>query len=347
MTTFDARAWLAWLAAGSLSAILIGNPLYLLLLLLISRVVEAACAPPAARGRRLPLGRLSLMILVFSTLFNVLMAHYGRTVLWSLPAGWPLIGGPLTLEAAVFGFINGLRLVTMLSFFMAFNTIVPVHELAGLTPRALHELGLVLLIAITYIPETTLQYRRIRDAQAIRGHEYNGLRAWRPIIIPLLIAGLERALNLSETMVARGYGSTGGRDMTPRARLLMPVGLLLALAGALRLSWGGPDGWLLVAFGALTVAVAWRDLGRLVVHTRYRPRRPTWADGLVALGAIVALLPLIWPMLPGTGRSLVAYSPYPQLTMPPFNLWVGLGLFGLVVPAVLALTRGPVAEVAR
>lgn len=342
MITFDARAWLIWLAAGALLAILTGNPLYLVLLLLISRIVAVACAPLETKGWRLPFWRISLMILVFSTLFNTLMAHVGQTVLFSLPAGWPLIGGPLTLEAAVYGFLSGLRLVVLLSFFLAFNTIVPVNELAGLTPRALHELGLVLLIAITYVPETMRQFQRIRDAQAIRGHKFEGLRAWRPIIIPLLIAGLERALNLSETMVARGYGSTASAAMPARARLLLLAGLVLTFTGALRLTWGGADGWLIIVTGALAVALAYRDLSRLVVQTRYRPRRWMPSDTLLVLGSLVALCPLL--PLPGIDRSPLAYSPYPELAPPPFNLWIGLGLCGLAVPAILAVMRSPIVE---
>ena len=342
MITFDARAWLVWLAAGGLLAILTGNPLYLVLLLLISRIVAAACAPLETKGWRLPFWRISLMIVVFSTLFNLLMAHTGQTVLFSLPAGWPLIGGPLTLEAAVFGFLNGLRLVVLLSFFLAFNAIVPVKELAGLTPRALHELGLVMLIAITYVPETMRQFQRIRDAQAIRGHKFEGLRAWRPVVIPLLIAGLERALNLSETMVARGYGSTTSAPMPVRARLLLLAGLVLALGGALRLTWGGVDGWLIMAAGVLAVVLAYRDLSRLVVHTRYRPRRWMTSDTLLVLGSLIALSPLL-PLL-GLGRSPLAYSPYPELAPPLFNLWIGLMLCGLAVPAILALMRPSIVE---
>ena len=102
---------------------------------------------PGAAALRLPFWRLAGAILLFSTLFNLLTAHVGETELAVLPDGWWLIGGPLTLEAAVYGFITGLSLMTLLSLFLAFNAIVPTTELAGLTPAALYELGLVLLVA--------------------------------------------------------------------------------------------------------------------------------------------------------------------------------------------------------
>lgn len=345
MRQYDARAWLAWLLAGGLLAISAGNPLYLLLSLIVSRLVQYACAPMASSEWRLPFWRIAWLILLFSTFFNFLTAHFGETVLYTLPAGWPLIGGPLTLEAAVYGFINGLRLVTMLSFFLAFNTIVPVSDLAGLTPRALHELGLVMLIAITYIPETLRQFRRIRDAQAIRGHQLTGLRAWRPVIIPLLIAGLERALNLAETMVARGYGSTDHVGMPRRVRATLLAGLLLILGGGLRLAWRGVDGWLLLLAGMLVVVWAYRSLSRHTTRTRYRPRRWTTGDTLVVLGALLSLLPLL--PLPGLELVELAYTPYPRLNPPPFALLAGLALLGLSAPAVLVVFGGPALEVAQ
>lgn len=341
MRTFDARAWLVWLAAGGLLAIVAGNPLYLVLLLLISRVVALACAPPAG-GWRFPFWRVALLILVFSTLFNMLTAHIGRTIVATLPPGWPLVGGPLTLEAAIFGFVNGLRLITLLSFFLAFNAIVPISDLAGLTPRALHELGLVMLIAITYVPETARQFQRIREAQAIRGHRLSGLRDWRPVVIPLLIAGLERALNLSETMVARGYGSTAQVAMPLRARLLLLVGLLLALAGAVQLLWNAAAGWWLLAGAALAVGGAYYLLSRLVQRSRYRPRRWRSDDTIVLGGAMVVVL-LLLPV-PWFDSLTLGYSPYPQFAPPPFQLGAGVVLLGLAVPALLTLRRDPERE---
>jgi energy-coupling factor transport system permease protein len=215
---------------------------------------------------------------------------------------------------------------------------VPVSELAGLTPRALHELGLVMLIALTYVPETVHQFRRIRDAQAIRGHRVEGLRDWRPILIPLLIAGLERAMNLAETMVARGYGATSQAAMPLRARGLLLLGLVLALVGALRLS--AADGRVLLVGAALAVGLAYFDLSRRAAHTRYRPRRWRWGDTLLVAGALLALLPFLFE------RGSLAYVPYPLARPPLFDLSVGLCLFGLAAPAARVAFSAPGLEVA-
>jgi energy-coupling factor transport system permease protein len=72
----------------------------------------------------------------------------------TLPENWWVIGGSLTLEAAVYGVISGLTLVTLLALFLAFNSAVPASELIRLTPRAFANIGLVVMIAVTYVPET-------------------------------------------------------------------------------------------------------------------------------------------------------------------------------------------------
>ncbi|MEZ4516426.1 MAG: energy-coupling factor transporter transmembrane component T [Chloroflexota bacterium] len=204
----DPRAWAVWLLAGAILTMLTRNPLYLLLLLAISRTVDTLCGNREGIGWSLPFWRVSAVIVLFSVLFNMLMAHIGSTVLFTLPESWWLIGGPITLEAAAFGFVSGLSLITLLSFFLAFSHAVPPHRMIQLVPRALHEMGLVALIAMTFLPEMLQQQRRIREAQAIRGNQIKGLRGWRPIIIPLIIGGFERSLNLAEAMVSRGFGAT-------------------------------------------------------------------------------------------------------------------------------------------
>lgn len=331
MRAFRAQAWGVWLLAGGALVLATRNPLYLLLLLAISCIAQASCANGPA-GPRLRYGRIAAFILLFSTLFNLLTAHVGETVLLTLPAGWWLIGGPITLEAAVYGFITGLGLVTLLSFFVAFNVIVPTGELIGLVPAALYELGLVLLLAITYVPETGRQLQRIREAQAIRGHRVRGLRDWRPIVIPLLVGGLERAMNLAETMVARGFGAVAHVATPWRVRLGLLAGLALTLAGALRLAWSGADGWALIGAGALAIALAYRTLSRGVRRTRYRPRPWTTADTTIVAGALLPLLLLLpLPALAGAG---LGFEPYPRLALPAFSPWAGLLLLGLAVPAV-------------
>ncbi|MCZ7668356.1 MAG: energy-coupling factor transporter transmembrane protein EcfT [Chloroflexi bacterium] len=144
-------------------------------------------------------------------------------------------------------------LFTLLLVFIAFNNIVPGSDLVHLTPRAFHDLGLVVLIALTYVPETSRHWQKIKDAQAIRGHQIRGWRDWRPILIPLLVGGMERAMALAEAMVSRGYGATTQTSQPLLAQGLLLLGLGAAFAGWLLSFWFGWPGWVLMGSGVMVL----------------------------------------------------------------------------------------------
>jgi energy-coupling factor transport system permease protein len=268
-----------------------------------------------------------------TALLNALLSPAGATVLLRLPRALPVIGGPLTAEGLVYGAINGLVLAALFAAFALFNSTVPVRDLVQFVPRAFYSLAVVLSIAVTFVPATLEQLRQIREAQAVRGHRVRGLRDWLPLFMPLLVGGLERALRLAEAMTARGFAGESAPRGDPGSRLGSVAGLALLLAGLLlRLGWDRRLAGLgLLAAGALLiVGVLWRG-GRRVPHTRCRttPWTPrawgTVAGVLLALGVTLTL-----------GTSTRSYSPYPALSLPPFDVGVGLALLGLALPALLA-----------
>jgi energy-coupling factor transport system permease protein len=333
----DARAWLAWTLTTLVAASSTRNPLYTVLLLLISMVVGVACAPAEHRpGFSSPM-RFAVVAIPLAVLFNGLTAHLGDTVLLRLPDWLPLLGGPVTLEALVFGAMNGLTLTTIFSGFAVFNQATPVRDLVRLTPRAFHEAGVVLSIALTFIPQTTRSLNRIREAQAVRGHRVRGPRDWLPIFVPLLVSGLERSMELAEAMVARGYGAISDRPQPLRTQGPLVLGLFALLGGWLAWmfvpSWRGVALGGMISGGGLIVGVLWLA-GRAAPRTAYRRPRWTIRDTLVALGCGLTLAVVLLP-LPLMERGTLYYAPYPRLTLPAFDPLVGFGLLGLLVPALI------------
>lgn len=324
-SSIDTRAWLIWLLATAVTVMLIRNPLYLIIVLLAVQVVAAICGGQGTVVR-FSLWRLGFTILLFSTLFNFLFVHVGTTVLWRWPLSWPYIGGAMTVESAIFGTINGLVLLTLLAIFLAFNSIVPVSDLVRLIPTAFRDLGVVLLIALTYVPETIQHWQRIREAQAIRGHEVKGIRDFRPIFIPLLIGGLERAMALAEAMVARGYGVTVATEQPLAIRFGLVAGLLLGLSGWLLSFWWGWWSWLLLGSGAaLLTGLVWY-IGWGVRRTQYQAWRWSWRETVMAGAAILPLVGL-WQW-----RETADYTPYFSLSLPPFEPLWGLLLLVVIMP---------------
>ena len=333
----DARVWLLWALTTLVAASSTRNPLYAVLLLLVTTVVGIVCAPD--QGRQVPLSplRFAAMAVPLAALFNGLTAHLGHTVLFRLPDWLPLLGGLVTLEALVFGATNGLMLTVIFGSFAVFNQVTPVRDLVKLTPRAFHETGVVLSIALTFIPQTVRSLNRICEAQAVRGHRVRGLRDWLPIVVPLLVSGLERSMGLAEAMVARGYGAVSGRAQPLRTQGLLVVGLLALLGGWLAFlflpSWKGSAVGMMIVGAVIIVGVVWLA-GRAVSHTAYRRHRWTARDTLAVLGCGLTLAVILLP-LPLMDRGTLYYSPYPRLTLPIFDPLIGLGLLGLLVPAVI------------
>jgi energy-coupling factor transport system permease protein len=355
---FHTWSWVAWLIAAALPAFTLRNPLYLALLLGTAWIVYFAL------GRTTPIGsswggfvRIGLFFLLLAIPFNALSVHAGEIILFRLPEAWPIVGGAITLEAVVAGAVNGLALLTILIVFAAFNAVVDHYQLLRATPGFLFQAGVVVSIAITFVPQMVLSAKEIRQAQRIRGHRFRRLRDLLPLVMPLLANGLERAVQLAETMETRGFASAV-RPVSRRRALLTQTGTLIALlvlmAGLLTIVYlpeAGVWGWTLVGLASVTMIAIFAFQGRRVQRTRYR--RPRWygRDTAVVTASAIVFAVFVAARLwsPGT----LAYSPYPpNPLLPPFNPVVGAALLLLTLPALLGSsdkqhvtgTRGPVAR---
>ena len=339
---FHTWSWVAWLVAAALPAFLMRNPLYLAL------VLGAAWIVYAALGRTSTVGsswgsfvRIGLFLFLLAIPFNALSIHVGHIVLFRLPESWPIVGGPITLETIIAGAVSGLALFTILVVFAAFNAVVDHYQLLRSTPAFLYQAGVVISIAVTFVPQMVLSAKEIRQAQRIRGHRFRGLRDLLPLLIPLLANGLERAIQLAETMEARGFGSTVN-PLSHRQAILSQVGTLVALVGLLVglvmlafLPGGNTWGWVLTGLGTAGLVAILGLQGRRVHRTRYR--RPRWQardTAIVLTSAVVIAVVMVARQL--TPETLY-YSPYPpNPLLPPFNPWIGAALLLLTLPALVA-----------
>jgi energy-coupling factor transport system permease protein len=233
----------------------------------------------------------------------------------------------------VLGASNGLLLLALLGLFAVFNRAVSATDLLRLTPRALHHLGIVVLIALTYVPETMAQCQRIREAQAIRGYEPKGWQGWRPLLIPLLINGLERAMEVAEAMVARGYGATDDAPQSVWRQLVMVGGLAAAFLGWLLVFSARSWGWFLLGLGVLSLGwLVWYN-GQQVRFTQYQAhnwhRRDTIIVGLILFPFAALFL---------IGLDSLFYNPLPRLTWPPFQPFFGGLLLAFLAPGFVKHT---------
>jgi energy-coupling factor transport system permease protein len=237
--------------------------------------------------------------------------------------------------------LNGLALTGIFSAFIAFNQALPVRALVSLTPRAFYPVAVVISIAMTFVPTTLRQFTQIKEAQAVRGHRVRGLRDWLPLMLPLLVGGLERALQLAEAMMARGFAGGESDASADKTRLMTIAGLLALLGGwLLRLVWEQKllGGALMLLGVALVGGTLW-IAGRRIPRSVYRPYGWSVFDGVVIYCAAVAA-GVFALSLPGLDKTSVFYYPYPRLAWPDFNPLIGLATVGLLGPVVAFLLAG-------
>ena len=158
-----------------------------------------------------------LFLLLFTAILN-LFFYKGGNVLWS----WKFI--KITDKALYFTIFLAARLfLLVLGSAILTLTTTPVSLTDGieslLTPLKwirfpVHELALIMSIALRFIPILTDETGRIMNAQKARGADFEtgGLfkrvKAIVPILIPLLISAFRRADELGDAMDARCYSGS-------------------------------------------------------------------------------------------------------------------------------------------
>lgn len=186
-----------------------------------------------------------IFILILTSVLN-LFFHGGEHLL----AEWGII--KIYREAIVFTVFLLLRLflLVMASAVLTLTT-TPVRLTDGieslLTPLKwikvpVHELAMVMSIALRFIPTLIDETNRIIAAQKARGADFESgnlikrIKAVIPILIPLLISAFRRADELGDAMDARCY--SGSKNRTKYKKLRFGTGDLVALIVAAALIAG-------------------------------------------------------------------------------------------------------------
>ncbi|MCD6518368.1 MAG: energy-coupling factor transporter transmembrane protein EcfT [Anaerolineae bacterium] len=333
-------AWVLWTVSSATAALLTRNPLYLILIALAAWFVYLVVGQSSSLARSWQgLLKLGALIWLVTIPFNALMIHHGTHVLFTLPKNWPLLGGAITLEAVVMGLVSGFALWTLLLIFAAFNTAVDASLLLRLVPPFFYQAGVVASIGLTFVPQMLLSAQEIREAQRIRGHRFRSWRDFLPLLMPLLTTAFEHAIQLAESMEARGFGGglTNPAEETLLRRLLL-ASLSLVLGGlALPLLWEiRIFGELLLLLAGGIFFYALYRVGRHVQRSHYRRLRWTRSSSLIALSSAATLLGI--GLIYSVDRAALTYYPYqPSGLLPPFEARIGFLLSLLALPGLVSL----------
>ncbi|MBU7599307.1 energy-coupling factor transporter transmembrane protein EcfT [Streptomyces sp. P38-E01] len=342
-----AGAWWLWALGLATAASRTTNPLLLALLVAVSGYVVAARRTDAPWARAYgTFVKLALLVLAIRLVFAVLLGSPipGTHTLFVLPevplpdwAQGVRLGGQVTAEGLLFALQDGMRLATLLICVGAANALANPARLLKSLPGALYEVGVAVVVAMTFAPHLVADVQRLRAARRLRGRSDKGVRAILQVALPVLEGALERSVALAAAMDARGYGRSARvpRPVRLFTNVLTLGGLLGVCAGTYGLlaAEGAVFGLPLLLLGLAAALAGLRLGGRRAVRTRYRPDRWGPRAWLVAASGGAVAAAMLWGA--ATDPQMLN-PPAVPLTAPELPLWpAALTLLGLL-PAVVA-----------
>ena len=166
----------------------------------------------------------ALMLIIINPLFN----HRGKTIICYLP--WD---NPLTLESIIYGFATAALVCAVALWFHTFNKVMTSDKLIYLFGRIAPALGLVLSMALRFIPRFTAQFKLTKQCQ--KQITYCGkksligrIKAIARVFSIMVSWSMENAMDTSDSMKGRGYGLKG-RSAYSRFRFTRDDAVVLAI----------------------------------------------------------------------------------------------------------------------
>lgn len=167
-------------------------------------------------GKRAVMLSLKLLLPMTASivLINALFNHRGTTVLCYLP--WD---NPLTLEAVLYGCVTAGMLSAAMLWFSVLNTVLTSDKIIFLLGRIAPSLGLVLAMALRFIPRFFTAFKQTKSAQAQLYTEKQSVtrrfQAHVKVFSTMVSRSMEDAVDTADSMKSRGYGSKGRTAFSP------------------------------------------------------------------------------------------------------------------------------------
>ena len=338
-------AWWLWALGLAAAASRTQNPVPLILILVVTGFVVAARRSDAPWAKSYgAFLKLALVVIAIRILFQSVLStgSQGPTVLFTLPeipvpgSSGIKLGGEVTLEAVLRAFYEGLQLATILVCVGAANALGSARRLLRSVPGALYEVGVAVVIALTFAPQLVTDASRVRSAHRLRGQS-GGLRAMKRLAMPVLEGALDRSVELAAAMDSRGYGRTA--QVAPATRrltgLLVLGGLVGLCVGVYGLLSGTSADWLglpMLLAGSALAAVGIHFGGKRTRRTTYRPDPWALPEWLVAGSGLVAAVTMFVAVETDPASLLLASV----TAVPPVPVLATAGILVAMLPAILA-----------
>jgi energy-coupling factor transport system permease protein len=337
-------AWWLWAIGLATVASRTRNPLLLLLVLGVAGYVVSARRSDAPWARAFVVFlKLGLVVIAIRTVAQVVLGTpMPGPVLFTLPemplpewAAGITVGGVVTAPSVMAALTEGLRLATVLACIGAANALANPKRLLASLPAALYEVGVAVIVALSFAPSLITSVQRIRAARRLRGRPDRGIRSIVSVAMPVLEDALERSLSLAAAMDSRGYGrraqvAPGTRRVTAVLTLGGLVGVLLGLYGLLDGTPPPAMGLPVLLVGVVAASLGLALAGRRTIRSRYRPdpwRLPEWLTAGAGVAASTASI--VTGLLDPGGLN----PPLLPLTALPLPALATIGLLLATLPA--------------
>lgn len=227
-------------------SLIFSNPLYLAVLFVaVGTVIIAA----GNLKEWLLYLKFTVLMIVLLMLVNVVFVHEGQTTLLVVPH-IPVLGTvSITLEALAYAAGMGIRLLVIISVFCLYTYAVNPDKVLKLFSQWGNRSVIMITLSTRLFPLLVKDYLRIIEVQRCRGVKFAHAGLWQkakiilPVISVLLLSSLERAMQLAESMYARGYGSGSRtyytRDLWRPRDYCILIALLLSLITGSMAIWKG------------------------------------------------------------------------------------------------------------
>ena len=209
----DPRVKLLFVACMIILLIVLQNVWVMGVALVLLHLLHLSAETPLSRLRFLwqTLLPIALLMLILRVTF------YPQGAPWF--AIWIIKVTPIAVAQ---GLVLALRILTMaLAVFAWLYTTSQPDLIQGLVKLGIpHEWGMVLALALRYIPTFQGMFGRISQAQQARGlnlKQHKGIqrvRVMMPIFVAMIISSLRTSSQLAMSLEARGYGQTDVRRST-------------------------------------------------------------------------------------------------------------------------------------
>jgi len=229
-----------------LLSLIFSHPLYLLALFTaVSAVIIAAGNLKEWQGYL----KFSVMVIILLMFINVIFVREGETVLLYGPQV-PFLGEvDISLESLVYAAGMGIRLLVIISAFCLYTYAVNPDKVLKLFSKWGNRSVIIITLSTRLLPLLIKDYQRIIEVQRCRGVRFEKAALWKraknivPVINILLLSALDRAMQLAESMYARGYGSKNRsyytRDLWRPRDYLILAALLLSVVISCLVAWLG------------------------------------------------------------------------------------------------------------